>query len=382
MELNNEHDFISLLICKDLIGVITADELQVLNEWRNRNSYNESVYQRLTDVKRLQIEYHRLRLTDTVRPLTEMKKRLRIGERRWGFRPVAATIAMLVVGVCAWLFLQRQGEGVLENKVATTEISAGSTKALLTLANGETLELTDDTQKNQKLLSDSQLASLASTPHVSDQVLTTPRGAEFRITLEDSTEVWLNADSRLSYPETFDGQQRRVTLEGEAYFKVVKDAAKPFVVVSGSQEVRVYGTEFNVCAYSDEKDIRTTLVEGSISLRPINGNQSELMLTPGKQAIFDKEDETARVVSVDTEVITSWRTGVFVFEGQTMEQIIHSLSRWYDFEYEFRDTATAQTIFMGSIPKYSSFDEVCDIFHKLGGVSLRQEGHKVIITAN
>jgi ferric-dicitrate binding protein FerR (iron transport regulator) len=200
--------------------------------------------------------------------------------------------------------------------------------------------------------------------------------------LEDSTEVWLNAASRLTYPESFDGQERRVSLEGEAYFKVAKDATKPFIVLSGSQEVRVYGTEFNVCAYSDEKDIRTTLVEGSISLRPINGNHSELMLTPGKQAIFDKSEETARVVSVDTEVITSWRTGVFVFEGQTMEQIIHALSRWYDFEYEFKDAATAQTIFMGSIPKYSSFDDVCDIFHKLGGVKLRQEGHKVIITAN
>lgn len=383
MELNHEHDFISLLICKSIIGTITTDEQQVLDEWRRRNDYNESVYQRLTDVNRLQIEYHRHRLTDTARPLAEMKKRLGIGERRWPLRAVAAAVVGLLVGVSAWLFMQRQVEISQKDRVAAvTEISAGSTKALLTLANGETLELTDDTQKNQELLSDAQSPSLDSTPHVSEQVLTTPRGGEFRITLEDSTEVWLNADSRLTYPETFDDNQRRVTLEGEAYFKVAKDATKPFVVVSGSQEVRVYGTEFNVCAYSDEKDIRTTLVEGSISLRPINGNQSELMLTPGKQAIFDKAEETARVVSVDTEVITSWRTGVFVFEGQTMEQIIHSLSRWYDFDYEFRDAATAQTIFMGSIPKYSSFREVCDIFHKLGGVKLCQEGHKVIITAN
>lgn len=382
MELNHEHDFISRLICKELTGTITADEQQMLDEWRERNSYNETVYRRLTDIKRLQIEYHRYRLTDPARPLAEMKKRLRINERRWPRHAVAAAIAMLLVGLSAWFFQQYQMGSVYKNSVAITEISAGSTKALLTLANGETLELSDNIQKNQKLIADTKSASIVATPRIAEQVLTTPRGGEFRITLEDGTEVWLNAASRLSYPETFDGQQRRVTLEGEAFFKVAKDSIKPFVVVSGNQEVRVYGTEFNVCAYSDEKDIRTTLVEGSISLRPINGNQSELMLTPGKQAIFDKEDETARVVSVDTEVITSWRTGVFVFEGQTMEQIIHALSRWYDFEYEFRDTATAQTIFMGSIPKYSSFDEVCDIFHKLGGVSLRQEGHKVIIAAN
>lgn len=382
MKLNSEHDLISLLICKKLIGTITAEEQLVLDQWRKRNKYNEFAYQRLTDMKRLQIEYNRLRLTDTTRPLAEMKKRLGIEKSRWSLRSVAAAVSVLIVGVTAWSLLSQQGDMISEEPIASTEIYAGSTKALLTLANGETVELTDNIQKNQKMLSDVLSVPISTSPRVAEQVLTTPRGGEFRITLEDSTEVWLNAASRLTYPESFDGQERRVSLEGEAYFKVAKDATKPFIVVSSSQEVRVYGTEFNVCAYSDEKDIRTTLVEGSISLRPINGNQSELMLTPGKQAIFDKSEETARVVSVDTEVITSWRTGVFVFEGQTMEQIIHALSRWYDFEYEFKDAATAQTIFMGSIPKYSSFDDVCDIFHKLGGVKLRQEGHKVIITAN
>ncbi|MBQ8866799.1 MAG: FecR domain-containing protein [Bacteroidaceae bacterium] len=380
MKLNDEHDLISLLICKRIVGTITNDEQQMLDKWRRQNRHNEQVYQRLTDVNRLQVEYHRYRLTDTERPLAEMKKRLGIGRRLWTIRAVAAAVAILIVGVSAFLLQHRQTEYPLKDSSVATGISAGSTKALMALANGKIVELTADTMRNSTLLSDAKSVN-SQVPHVAEQVLITPRGGEFRITLEDGTEVWLNAASRLSYPETFSGQQRRVSLEGEAYFKVAKNEAKPFIVTSGNQEVHVYGTEFNVCAYSDEKDIRTTLVEGSISLRPVNGNQSELMLTPGKQAIFDKTDETARVVSVDTEVITSWRTGVFVFEGQTMEQIIHTLSRWYDFDYEFRDAATAQTIFMGSIPKYSSFNEVCDIFHKLGGVSLRQEGHKVIITA-
>ena len=211
--------------------------------------------------------------------------------------------------------------------------------------------------------------------------LTTPRGGEFRVVLEDGTEVWLNAESRLSYPEVFDGKERRVQIEGEAYFKVAKNEEKPFIVNSGGQEIRVYGTEFNVHAYSDEADVYTTLVKGSISLRPVNGNQSELMLTPGKQAIFDKAEETARVVNVDTEVVTSWRSGVIVFEDQTMEQIMRTLSRWYDFDYEFLDRQTAETVFMGSIPKYGTFDEVCDIFHKLGGIRLHQQGRKVIISA-
>lgn len=381
MKKNNEQDIISLYICKKLVGTITPEELQVLEEWRNRNCYNETVYRRLTDVKRLQIEYHRYRLTEYARPLSEMKKRLGVEKRKWHHYAKAAAIALFIVGFSTWGLLQRQIESTPENNAIVTEFSAGTTKALLTLTNGKTVELTDNAKNNQKLLSDARTEYCKIT-NVTEQVLTTPRGGEFKITLEDGTEVWLNAASRLCYPETFDGQQRRVELEGEAYFKVAKDSIKPFIVRSGNQEVRVYGTEFNICAYSDDKDIRTTLVEGSVSLCPINGNHSELMLTPGKQAIFDRKEETARVVNVDTEVVTSWRTGVFVFEDQTMEQIIHALSRWYDFDYEFMDSITANTIFMGSIPKYSSFSEVCDIFHKLGGMKLSQEGHKVIITAN
>ena len=210
--------------------------------------------------------------------------------------------------------------------------------------------------------------------------LATPRGGEFKVTLEDGTEVWLNADTRLRYPENFEGAERRVELEGEAYFKVAKNEDKPFYVVSGGQEVRVYGTEFNINGYAEDTAIRTTLVEGSISLRPIGGNGSELMLTPGSQAVFDKHESRARVQQVDTEVVTSWRSGTFVFEDQTMEQIMQTLSRWYDFLYEFSDPQLASTVFMGSIPRYGSFAEVAQIFEKMGGIRLRQKADKVIIS--
>ena len=169
-------------------------------------------------------------------------------------------------------------------------------------------------------------------------------------------------------------------VSGEAYFKVAKNAEKPFYVVSGGQEVRVYGTEFNVHAYQDEPTIFTTLVEGSISLKPVEGNRSELMLTPGNQAVFSRSDASARVRKVDTEVVTSWRSGVFVFENQNLEQIMRTLSRWYNFEYEFADQRVAQTEFMGSIPRYGNFSEVVDIFQKMGGIQLVQHGSRVVIS--
>ena len=211
--------------------------------------------------------------------------------------------------------------------------------------------------------------------------LTTPRGGEFKITLEDGTQVWLNAESQLIYPDTFSANERRVILKGEAYFEVVKDEQKPFYVESNGQVVRVYGTEFNVRSYEEDADIYTTLVSGRVSLQSMNGNEAELILTPGKQAVFDKRQQSTSVRPVDTQVVTSWRRGMFVFEEQNLEQIMRDLSRWYNFSYEFKDTSLRETVFMGSVPRYGDFNEILEILEKSGGVKFRVKDRVVIISA-
>ncbi|MBR1462280.1 MAG: FecR domain-containing protein [Prevotella sp.] len=382
-----EQNLITWLICKQMIGEITEEEQQVLNAWRSENKYNEAAYQRLMDTDRQAMEYRRSKLTDYHRPLDDMKRRLGIGEETadksqarsaFIYRIVsAAAVVLLIFGAAYyWIQSQVQPENTKQPTIAKVEIMPGRTQAVLTLDNGKQVELGSDVQMNTQAI-----AEVTNGEAVAFNDLTTPRGGEFKVTLEDGTEVWLNADSRLRYPETFEGNERRVEVTGEAYFKVAKNAEKPFYVVSGGQEVRVYGTEFNVHAYDDEATIFTTLVEGSISLRPVNGNKSELMLTPGKQALFNKDEAAATVRNVDTEVVTSWRSGVFVFEDQNLEQIMRTLSRWYDFEYEFADQQVAATVFMGSIPRYGSFAEVVEIFKKLGGINLHQRGRKVVISS-
>ena len=374
---------ISLLICKHLVGSITEDEQRQLDEWRQRSPYNEKVYQRLHDNERLLVEHHRAQLADYQRPLADMKRQLAIGRRRqWPRWMAVAAIVLLLIGV--GVYWQRAVRDVSpRHQEALAElIVPGTTQATLTLSSGETIQLDNDTLYP---LHHSSAAArpIASAEAVPLHQLATPRGGEFRVVLEDGTEVWLNADTRLRYPEVFNGAERRVEVEGEAYFKVAKNSEHPFIVSSGGQEVRVYGTEFNVHAYPGETAIYTTLVEGSIALRLADEHDSsrELMLTPDHQSMFDVQSSTFNVKPVDTDVVTSWRSGVFVFEEQTLEQIMRTLSRWYDFDYEFGDRQTAETVFMGSIPKYGSFSEVCDIFHKLGGINLRQQGRKVTITA-
>ncbi len=388
VELASEHDRISLLICKQLTGSITPEEQNELDEWRKSSKYNEAVYQRLIDYDRLLVEHHRARLFDYRRPLASTEQRLGLNqaeERRrplWWRYAAAAAVAMLLLTV-GYVAIEHTSQPDMSELIAEADDSAlqpGTTVATLTLPGGNQVELGSNQAYNTRVITAARHESRGGkSGTIKQQVLTTPRGGEFRVVLEDGSEVWLNAQSRLIYPETFDGEERRVELEGEAYFKVKKDTEKPFIVVSGQQQVRVYGTEFNVTAYSDEGIIYTTLVKGSISLRPVDGHHGELMLTPGKQAVFDKADASATIRSVDVDMAISWRNGSFMFENQTMGEIMRTLSRWYDFEYEFLDEKAASTVFMGSIPRYSSFNEVTEIFHSLGGVRLTQQGRKVTI---
>ena len=210
--------------------------------------------------------------------------------------------------------------------------------------------------------------------------LTTPRGGEFEITLEDGTKVWLNAESQLSYPDTFRSDERRVILKGEAYFQVAHNEEKPFYVESDGQLVRVYGTEFNIRSYEEDAAVYTTLISGSVALQVAGNLNAELFLTPGRQAVFDKKEASAFVRSVNTEVVTGWRKGLFVFEEQNLGQIMATLARWYNFDYEFADNVLSETVFMGSVPRYGDFNEVLEILEKSGGLKFRLENHTVIIS--
>lgn len=376
---------IPYLICRKLIGTITAEEEVLLEKWRQLNDSNSAAYGRLMQKERVDMELRRLDIADYRRPLADMQRRIAVENNQAAshrsaamYKLVAAAAAVLLfvfIGTRWWHNAEGGSAGVTAT-VEKTEITPGHTQAVLTLDNGETVNLGVDSLRNSKMIAEAQKGE-----EFTYSTMQTPRGGEFKVMLEDGTEVWLNADTRLRYPEKFSDSERRVEVDGEAYFKVAPDSERPFYVVSGTQEIKVYGTEFNVTSYGDEPAVYTTLVKGSISLKIIGGNGSELMLTPGHQAVVDKGQSTARVKTVDTEVVTSWRSGTFVFEDQTLEQIMRTLSRWYDFDYEFADKSVASIVFMGSIPRYGSFAEVADIFKKMGGISLRQKGGKVVITA-
>lgn len=164
--------------------------------------------------------------------------------------------------------------------------------------------------------------------------LSTPRGKDCKVTLPDGSQVWLNADSKISFPEQFIGKERNVRVEGEAFFQVTKDAKHPFVVTTDFFTTTVHGTTFNVNAYST-KTASVTLVTGSVAVKTANGK--ETIMTPGQMTVCDAQGNT-HVSEVDTYPLIQWKDGFFYFNNERLVDIMMELGRWYNvsivFEHE------------------------------------------------
>lgn len=158
-----------------------------------------------------------------------------------------------------------------------------------------------------------------------------PYGKIFNVKLSDGTSVHLNSGTKIKYPVKFlPGQNREVFIEGEAYFKVAKDTAHPFVVNADAVAVRVLGTEFNITSYAGDKQVKTVLVEGSVNMTDTGAPENNALLKPGQGAIWNKEDRTTKVEEVDVEMYTSWLSGELIFRHASFEEMAKKLERQYD----------------------------------------------------
>lgn len=250
---------------------------------------------------------------------------------RWS-ATVAAVILVFLVG---WLTFFDKNENNDEVTAITPEqILPGANRATLTLADGRVIDL--NTEQNGIIVGEEityRDGSSVLREHVSQLALSTPRGGQYEVTLPDGTNVWLNAASKLEYPSRFTDEERVVRLEGEAYFAVAKDDRKPFRVVCAQQEIEVLGTEFNISAYPDESEIKTTLVEGSVSLK--TDHRPATTLKPNQQAILHKG--VLDISNVDVSAAIAWKNGLFNFHGLTLDDALKQVERWYDVKVRYEE---------------------------------------------
>ncbi len=388
----NKINPISTLIFKELIGKASIDEIERINRWREEDPENEELYRQIHNNERLRKEYNLYKMIDPGSAKNNMKA-LIAREKRKQIRKlipkISAAAAILIFLFSGALLLTGDFKSYL-GKYFTSEksqIRHGEIKAMLTLGNGKQIAL--DASKTtiseeSAVIEKGENGSLvyngnnAKAEKLKYNDLQIPRGGEFSLVLEDGTKVWLNADTRLRYPVAFIGNERRVYLEGEAYFKVAK-GSKPFYVEAQGQIIKVFGTEFNVSAYPSDQLVYTTLIEGHVGVKAVQGD-SLVNLVPGKQSMFNKNNLEINLREVNTDEIVSWRTGMIVFEYQTFDQIMQKLARWYDFEYQYAGKDVSHLQYKGKVPRYGDFNDVLDVLEKCGGVKLQVKGKLVTIT--
>lgn len=281
------------------------------------------------------------------------------------------------------------------------DIAPGGNSAVLTLANGQRIDLgqvalgTLAQQKGSKITKTAtgqlvyQLTAATSAVCGVGQLNTveTPAKGQFSIVLPDGTRVWLNAQSALRYPTVFSGSQRQVTLKGEAYFEVAHQLAagtkrrQPFVVETDfapadprHQRIEVLGTHFDVASYANEPQASTTLLEGSVR---VNALATSRMLRPGQQ--FSAGPQGVRVGEADTEAVVAWKNGDFVFR-EDLQTAMRKVARWYDVEVVYDSDAPTQLQLGGWISRQKNLSQVLHLLESTGKVHFKLEGRRVLVS--
>ncbi|SEM82718.1 FecR protein [Mucilaginibacter gossypiicola] len=273
------------------------------------------------------------------------------------------------------------------NKPKTFDKKPGSNKAILTLGNGSQIVL--DSARNGMLVQQGNTKiiksanghiaynkTLAATAAPIYNTMTTPRGGKYDLQLSDGTRVWLNASSSITYPIAFSGTERRVTVTGEAYFEVAKNKNMPFKInVNDKEEVQVLGTHFNIMAYSDESQIKTTLLEGSVK---IVRNKIMGMLKPGQQAQLSSDGKLSVTDDADINAVMAWKNGQTLFVNEDIKTIMRQVSRWYDIDVEYQGDIPAR-LFTGGISRESNLSVLLKVL-EINKIHFRAAGKKLIVT--
>lgn len=234
--------------------------------------------------------------------------------------------------------------------------------------------LPDTEPFHQKQLATST-SSATGQPMKGMQELSTPRGMDFKITLSDGTEVWLNAESSLEFPSAFTGNHREVRLKGEAYFKVARNEQAPFIVTSDKMNVRVLGTEFNFRNYDTP---HVSLVHGSVEVFRPGEKTPEARLLPGQDAWCDEKDNI-QVKDIDTYAVTQWTCGFFYFDHASLMDILQELGRWYNLGVVFHNSQYLNTPIHFNALRTENIHQTIKNLNRLQKGEIRLEGKNIAV---
>ena len=384
-----EFDRLKKIIVKDILGSASGEERRLLDEWRNQSEEHRRLYEKLVSgsflEKAVSDNNKALRRREWKRLEARIVRQRGRSVRLIRFR-VAAAVCILALGIGAvglWSN-SRQDRG---GSPLAGSIRMGSPKAIVELAGGQQFLFNKDTTLRLEAQG-IQLVSSRDTLDIIQPVIAGERGEEYNVVriphggeyitrLPDGSVVHLNAGSELKVPVHFGTESREVWLRGEGFFEVVHRENLIFTVHTDKADISVLGTEFDVRAYTDEKEVVTTLVQGAVG---VSSGRTYDRLKPGEQArIAGKGD--IRVAEVDIYPFIAWKNGRMVFENERLEKIMAELQRWYDFELFYADPDVKEMHFTIDILKYEEISKVLNLMERMNKVKFTQKGRTVVVNS-
>jgi transmembrane sensor len=403
--MTTQADRIILLIIRYLNNELDETGLAELEQWMDESEHNRrAVEEFLTDEQ----------LRKGIGNLYALKERIwrRLDEsipddqvsgynikpagisRLWRRYAAAAAVLVLLAGSGYLLFDRGAAVHAPHPPVAGAryrplkhDVAPGGNNAVLILAGGSSIFLDSVKSGNLARLGNTNVVKLDNGElayHPSDKgqsgpegdnILRTPRGGQYRLVLPDGTRVWLNAASSIQFPTVFRGNERTVTVTGEAYFEVAKEVSHPFIVnINDRMKVEVLGTRFNVNAYTDEQSVNTTLLAGSV--RVINGSKT-VLLTPDQESEIHNDGKSEVINNADIEAIVAWKNGQFQFESDGITSVMRQLARWYDVDVVYSGDIPEGT-FSGEVSRNTNLSNVLKIL-ELSGLHFKIEDNKVTV---
>lgn len=355
-------------------------EQEIIKQWLQESPDHQQFFKQTAQIIRSTEEQGKTPSFDQNSGWTKFIQRVE-ARKRHRLRIYIGSAAAIILLVSLPFFFRQQ---------PSVQIHPGSQKAILILDNGSSINIGNApiniSRTNADIHNDSISGLSFYVPEskrketITYSKLIIPQGGEYKLTLPDSTQVWLNSESEIRFPSHFGDCCREVEFTGEAYFKVTHNPDQPFYVKTSGMSVKVYGTEFNIHAYPDEDITATTLIEGKVSVIPLNDQPHETVIAPSQQLTFSKIDKSMHVKTVETSLYTSWREGIYAFEDASLEDIFNYLGRWYMFDVDYKDEKLRHLRFTGEFQKDKPIEYGLKLIRLTCEVNFKIQGSHILVT--
>lgn len=371
--------FYKKLIQRFVENTASEDELELLFELIDNDEFNQV----LSDYMHEDLKIKLLQAKET--------KKQPIRKISYQWLAIAASL-LLIVSISLYLFYPKKiTQQVVITETKKSVIKPGGNQAVLTLDNGKKIILSDHKEgllteqagiqvyksKDGMLVykMDKRKRVKAQTEY---NTISTPKGGQYQVVLEDGSKIWLNAASSIKIPTSFGDKSREIEITGEVYCEVAKDPKRPFKVIANKQLVEVLGTHFVINAYPEEKFIKTTLIEGSIKIENTETKVFKI-IKPGDQSqIEEKGDQGIKILQVDVQYEIAWKEGFIMFQNQSLESIMREVARWYNVEVVYKGEIPNAS-FGGKISKFEDVQKVLEILSDASNVKFKTEGRRIIV---